>query len=81
MVAPSLQGASSRQREGGPPGEGVVPAAGAAPVLLCLSLVAVVGVLQGVLRSSPGPVGLQAGAQALQAGPRGHHCSFSSSEV
>lgn len=78
MVAPSLQGPSSCQREGGPPGEGVVPAA---PVLLGLSLVAIVGVLQGALRSSPGPLGLQAGAQALQVGAKGHHCSCSSSGV
>lgn len=75
MVAPPLRGASSRQREGGPSGQGVVPAAGAAPVLLALSLVAVVGVLQGVLRSTAGPGGLQAGAQALQAVAEGHHCS------
>lgn len=56
MAAPSLQGATSCQREGGPSGEGIVPATGAAPVLVSLVLEAVIGILQGVPVASPAPV-------------------------
>lgn len=76
MVALSPQGASSCQWKGGPPGEGVVPAAGAASVLFRLSLVAVISVLQGAWGSSSGVAGLQAGAQALQTGVKAINAPF-----
>lgn len=56
MAAPSLQGATSCQREGGPSGEDIVPATRAASVLVSLVLEAVIGVLQGVPVASTTPV-------------------------
>lgn len=72
MAAPSLQGddPASCLGEGAPSGKSVVPAPGTPAARVGLILEAVVGVLQGVPVARPGLVGLQAGAQALQAGER-----------
>lgn len=72
MAAPSLQGDDPAPclGEGAPSGDSVVPAPAAPPARVALVLEAIVGVLQGVSVAGAGLVGLQAGAQALQAGER-----------
>lgn len=72
MAAPSLQrdDPASCLGEGAPSGESVVPAPRAPAAQVGLVLEAVVGVLQGVPVAGAGLLGLQAGAQALQAGER-----------
>lgn len=72
VAVPSLHGDDPAPwlGEGAPSGESIVPAPATPAARIALILEAVVGVLQGVSVAGPGLVGLQAGAQALQAGER-----------